>query len=103
MLVTLWLIVTLTFFLMHSVPGSPFNEERTTNEAIQKNLEAYFHLDEPLYVQYGIYMKSLVTFDFGPSIKRSSDSVNAMLERGFPISFELGFITLVTALSLPCC
>ncbi|MEC2057473.1 ABC transporter permease [Peribacillus psychrosaccharolyticus] len=98
MLVTLWLIVTLTFFLMHSVPGSPFNEERTTNEAIQKNLEAYFHLDEPLYVQYGIYMKSLVTFDFGPSIKRSSDSVNAMLERGFPISFELGFITLVTAI-----
>lgn len=82
---------------MHSVPGSPFNEERTTNEAIQRNLEAYFHLDEPLGVQYVSYLKSLVTFDFGPSIKRSSDTVNAMLGRGFPVSFELGMVTLITA------
>lgn len=97
MLVTLWLIITLTFFLMHSVPGSPFNEERATNETVQKNLEKYYHLNEPLIVQYGLYLKSVVTLDFGPSIKKSSQTVNEMLGRGFPVSFELGIVTLIVA------
>ncbi|MEF7562138.1 ABC transporter permease [Bacillus infantis] len=97
MLVTLWLIITLTFFLMHSIPGSPFNEERATSEAVQKNLEAYYHLDEPLPVQYATYLKSLITLDFGPSIKKSSQTVNDMLSRGFPVSFELGMWTLLLA------
>lgn len=97
MIITLWLIITGTFFLMHSVPGSPFNEERTTNEAIQKNLEAYYHLDEPLIVQYGNYLSSLLQLDLGPSIKKSSQTVNEMLGRGFPVSFELGFYTLILA------
>jgi dipeptide transport system permease protein len=98
MFITLWLIITGTFFLMHSVPGSPFNEERTTNEAIQKNLEAYYQLDKPLIVQYGNYLKALVKFDLGPSIKKSSQTVNDMLGRGFPVSFELGIYTLIVAL-----
>jgi dipeptide transport system permease protein len=97
MIVTLWFIITLTFFLMHSIPGSPFNEERNTSEAVQRNLEKFYHLDEPLYVQYGMYLKSVVTFDFGPSIKKSSQTVNEMLGRGFPVSFELGIVTLVVA------
>jgi dipeptide transport system permease protein len=97
MIITLWLIITGTFFLMHSVPGSPFNEERTTNEAIQKNLEAYYHLDEPLIVQYGNYLSALLHLDLGPSIKKSSQTVNEMLGRGFPVSFELGFYTLILA------
>ena len=98
MIITLWLIITGTFFLMHSVPGSPFNEERTTNEAIQKNLEAYYHLDEPLLVQYGNYLSALLHLDLGPSIKKSSQTVNEMLGRGFPVSFELGFYTLILAI-----
>lgn len=97
MVVTLWFIITLTFFLMHSIPGSPFNQERATSEAVQENLEKYYHLDEPLIVQYGMYLKSVVTFDFGPSIKQSSQTVNEMLGRGFPVSFELGIITLIVA------
>jgi len=98
MAVTLLVIITLTFFLMHSIPGSPFNEERATSEAVQKNLEAYYHLDEPLYVQYFLYLKSVATFDFGPSIKKSSQTVNEMLGRGFPVSFELGMVTLIVAI-----
>ncbi len=82
---------------MHAVPGSPFNEERATNETVQKNLEKFYHLDKPLYVQYGMYLKSVVTFDFGPSIKKSSQTVNEMLGRGFPVSFELGIVTLIVA------
>jgi len=97
MLITLWLIITLTFVLMHSIPGSPFTDERATSEAVQRNLEKFYHLDKPLYVQYGMYLKAVVTFDFGPSIKKSSQTVNDMLGRGFPVSFELGLVTLIVA------
>ncbi|UFT98923.1 ABC transporter permease [Radiobacillus kanasensis] len=97
MVVTLWIIVTLTFFLMHAVPGSPFNQERGTNETVQANLKAHYHLDEPLLTQYGIYLKSIVTFDFGPSIKQPTATVNDLLGRGFPISLELGLWTILVA------
>jgi dipeptide transport system permease protein len=97
MIVTILIIATLTFILMHSVPGSPFNQERTTNEAIQANLEKYYKLDEPLPVQYVNYLKSIVTFDFGPSIKKPNETVNELLARGFPISLELGLTTILIA------
>ncbi|MBL3649270.1 dipeptide ABC transporter permease DppB [Bacillus vallismortis] len=97
MAATILVITTLTFVLMKVIPGSPFNEERGTNEVVQKNLEAYYHLDDPLIFQYIIYLKSIITFDFGPSIKKPSDSVNDMLERGFPVSFELGLTAIVIA------
>ncbi|MFD1018137.1 ABC transporter permease [Thalassobacillus hwangdonensis] len=98
MIVTVLVIATLTFFLMHSIPGSPFNEERGTNETVQANLEAHFHLDEPLFIQYLIYLKSIATLDFGPSIKQPTETVNDLLGRGFPISFELGMATILLAL-----
>jgi dipeptide transport system permease protein len=98
MIVTLWLIITLTFFLMHSLPGSPFNEERNTSEAVQRNLEAHFNLDKPVHIQYIEYLKSVVQFDFGPSIKKPSQTVNELLGRGFPVSFELGIVTLILAI-----
>ncbi|WP_160221523.1 dipeptide ABC transporter permease DppB [Bacillus subtilis] len=97
MAATILVITTLTFVLMKVIPGSPFNEERGTNEAVQKNLEAYYHLDDPLIFQYIFYLKSIITFYFGPSIKKPSDSVNDMLERGFPVSFELGMTAIVIA------
>ncbi len=82
---------------MNAIPGSPFNEERATSEAVQENLESYYHLNEPLIVQYFMYIKSIVTFDFGPSIKQPSQTVNDLLGRGFPVSFELGMVTLLVA------
>ncbi|CAN7398675.1 ABC transporter permease [Rossellomorea sp. LjRoot5] len=97
MVITLWLIVTLTFFLMHTIPGSPFNEERNTSDMVQQNLEAHYHLNEPLMVQYLLYLKSLISLDFGPSITQPSQTVNDLLGRGFPISFELGMTTLIIA------
>ncbi|MFS0782600.1 ABC transporter permease [Bacillus sp. 1P06AnD] len=97
MILTLWVIMTLTFILMHSIPGSPFNNEKTTSETVRKNMEAFYHLDEPLPVQYLFYLKSLVTLDFGPSISKSSQDVNDMLGAGFPVSFELGALTLLVA------
>jgi len=97
MILTVLLIATLTFFLMHAIPGSPFDDDRTSNPTIQENLEKYYKLDQPLPVQYANYLKAIVTFDFGPSIKKPNDSVNSLLARGFPISFELGIITILVA------
>ncbi|WP_054950507.1 ABC transporter permease [Numidum massiliense] len=94
--ITLWVIITLTFFLMHAVPGSPFNSDHMTSEAVQKNLEAHYNLDKPLAVQYVLYLQSLLKFDFGPSIKKDA-SVNELLARGFPVSFELGVVALTIA------
>ncbi|WP_027964412.1 ABC transporter permease [Halalkalibacillus halophilus] len=98
MIMTIWIIATLTFVLMNAIPGSPFNEERTSNEAVQANLEAHFNLDQSPLVQYAGYLKSIATFDYGPSIKKPNDSVNDLLSRGFPISAELGIISVTVAL-----
>ncbi len=95
MLVTLWIIITATFTLMHAVPGSPLNSERTTNETIRANLEAYFGLDQPPLIQYFEYLKSLLQADFGPSIAQQGVSVNDLISRGFPVSLELGSMLLV--------
>lgn len=97
MAVTLWIIVTLTFVLMVTIPGSPLNEERGTNEVVQANLKAHYNLDEPYYIQYMLYLKSIVTLDFGPSIKQPTETVNDLLGRGFPVSFELGMVTILVA------
>ncbi len=97
MIGTIWIIVTLTFVLMVSIPGSPFNSESGSNEIVQANLEAHYNLDKPYYIQYLLYIKSIVTFDFGPSIKKPDQSVNDLLGRGFPISFELGIVTIIVA------
>lgn len=97
MIVTILIIATLTFFLMHAIPGSPFDEERTSNPAIQENLEKFYKLDQPIGVQYVNYLKSIATFDFGPSIKKPNETVNSLLARGFPISLELGLITILVA------
>ncbi|WP_318616641.1 ABC transporter permease [Sporosarcina sp. YIM B06819] len=97
MIATILIIATMTFFLMHTIPGSPFDEERTSNPTIQANLEKFYKLDQPIAVQYVYYLKSIVTFDFGPSIKKPNESVNTLLARGFPISFELGMVTILVA------
>ncbi|GKV55266.1 dipeptide transport system permease protein DppB [Sporosarcina sp. NCCP-2222] len=97
MIATILIIATLTFFLMHSIPGSPFDEERTSNPTIQANLEKYYKLDQPTHIQYLYYLKAIVTFDFGPSIKKPNESVNTQLARGFPISAELGIVSILVA------
>ncbi|KPV60772.1 peptide ABC transporter permease [Paenibacillus sp. A3] len=99
MLVTLWLIVTITFFLMHTIPGSPFDQDgKEANPAVVQNMMAFYHLDKPVYVQYALYLKSLLTLDLGPSISHYPESVNAMIERGFPVSFQLGIVSLLLAI-----
>ena len=90
MLGTIFIIASLTFLLMHLIPGSPFDQYRSFNPVVEQNLRAFYKLDQPLYAQYFNYMGSLLTLDFGPSIANPDTTVGQLLQRGFPISFELG-------------
>ncbi len=98
-IVTLFIIVAVTFVLMHSVPGSPFNQDqgKGTSEAVIENLNARYHLDEPLHVQFFYYITSLLKGDLGISMKQSDTSVNELLSRGFPVSAELGTYAILLA------
>lgn len=98
-IVTIWAVITITFFLMHSVPGNPFaNENRKIPENIYENLMARYGLDKPLSEQYVMYLKNIAQFDFGESMKSDSETVNEMINRGFPVSAVLGFEALLIAL-----
>lgn len=90
MLISLWVIATLTFIMMHLAPGGPFASEKKLPPQIIANLEAHYNLDKPLPVQYALYMKNLVMFDLGPSIKSEARDVNEILADGFPVSAQLG-------------
>lgn len=99
MLVSIFLIVTVTFFLMHSVPGGPFTKERNVPEEIKIALEKYYGLDKPLSVQYTDYLKRVVTWDLGPSFVEKSSTVNDVINRGFPVSAHLGLQALLLAVT----
>lgn len=93
-LVSLFLVATLTFFLMHWIPGDPFTQEQVIPEEILLAMKKFYGLTEPLYVQYGKYLKNLLCGDLGPSFKYESRSVNQIIQEGFPASFQLGIQTL---------
>ncbi|MCH1624696.1 ABC transporter permease [Fredinandcohnia quinoae] len=99
-IITLWVIITLTFILMHSIPGNPFAQEGVMPKAVYDNLQGYYNLDKPLLVQYGMYLKSILQFDFGPSYKSSSLTVNDYIVNGFPVSLHLGTQALLIAIPL---
>ncbi|MCK5762125.1 MAG: ABC transporter permease, partial [Candidatus Izimaplasma sp.] len=81
---TIFIIATVTFFLMRAIPGGPFTRERRVPPEILRALEERYNLDEPLYIQYIEYMKGLVTFDLGPSYRILGYSVNDLIKGGFP-------------------
>ena len=99
-IVTIWAVTTITFFLMHSIPGDPFTKEGRMPPGVYQNLMKYYKLDKPLFVQYGMYLKSLTQLDFGPSLKSESISVNRYIRDGAPISFHLGIQALIIAVAL---
>ena len=97
-LITLFFIVTITFFLMHAVPGGPFTGEKTLKPEILENLNRKYGLDKPLYVQYGNYLLSLLKLDLGPSYYHLGTSVNEIIARSFPVSAKLGAVAIILAL-----
>lgn len=95
---TVWVVITVTFFVMHAVPGGPFVGEKATTPAVQAAMEAKYGLDKPLMTQYGTYLKDIVTkFDFGPSLKQRGRMVTDIIGDGMKTSAKLGVIAAVSA------
>ncbi|PKM68520.1 MAG: peptide ABC transporter permease [Firmicutes bacterium HGW-Firmicutes-2] len=89
-LITLLIITTLTFVMMHSIPGGPFTRERPVPAEILRTLNEKYNLDAPIYEQYFDYLKGLVTFDLGPSYSKIGTTVNDLIISGFPASAKIG-------------
>jgi len=97
---TLFIIITITFFLMRAAPGGPFDQEQALAPEIKANLQRAYGLDQPVWTQYGRYLKSLVHGDFGPSFKYKDFTVTELIGQGFPITLQLGAMAIVLALLL---
>jgi oligopeptide transport system permease protein len=96
----LFVIVSLSFFMMRLAPGGPFDQERALPEQVRANIEARYHLDESLWRQYLRYLGNVAHGDLGPSFRYPDYTVNELLGLGFPVSLTLGLCGLGIALAL---
>jgi oligopeptide transport system permease protein len=97
---TLFIIVTLSFFLVRIAPGGPFDEERSLPPEIMANLQRAYGLDQPVWAQYVRYMRGVLHGDFGPSFRYKDFTVTELIAQGFPVTLELGTIALALALAV---
>ena len=95
---TLFLLVAFSFFMIRAAPGGPFSRERQLLPEIEANLNATYHLNEPLYQQFGRYVWGLLHFDFGPSFQYRDYSVTELIMTGFPVSLSIGGGAMLVAL-----
>ena len=99
---TLLVLVALAFFLLRAAPGGPFDDERALPAEVQAQVEAAYHLDEPLWRQFARYLGGLARGDLGPSFQYPGRTVNQLVAAGFPVSLQLGLCALLLALPLGC-
>ncbi len=97
LLPTLLMLITVAFFLIRIAPGGPFDSERVLSAEVEANLEAKYHLDEPLIQQYFRYLGQIVVLDFGPSFQYQDWTVNELIAQSFPVSFTIGVLAMVLA------
>lgn len=97
---TLWVIATMTFVLLHLAPGGPFDAEKPVAPEVKKQIEAHYGLDLPLHQQYFQFLGNILKSDLGPSYKYAGWAVDEIIRQSFPVSLELGAISLLIALSL---
>lgn len=95
---TVWVVITVTFFVMHAVPGGPFVGEKAVSPAVQKAMEAKYGLDKPIMGQYWTYLKDVLHFNFGPSLKQRGRQVLDIIADGMKTSAKLGLIAAAFAL-----
>jgi len=98
LLISLFMVASLTFALMQMIPGDPFTQEKAVPEEILKAMYRHYGLDQPWYVQYFRYMKGLITWDLGPSFKYQGRSVTEIIREGFPVSMTLGLEALILSI-----
>ena len=99
-IIVLWIVMTVTFLLMHAIPGGPFTAEKNLPPAVQANIEARYKLNDPLSTQYMDYVENILHGDLGPSFKYVGRSVNDIIGESFPVSFELGMEAILISLLL---
>lgn len=99
-LVTAFAIITLTFALMKAIPGDPFSEERGLPKETKLQLMKHYGLDQPIWKQYIHYLKAILVWDLGPSLKYKGRSVNDIINKGFPVSVTLGLTALIIAIGV---
>ncbi len=95
---TVWVVITVTFFIMHAVPGGPFIGEKSVSPAVQKAMEAKYGLDKPLMTQYFTYLSDVVRMRFGPSLKQRGRMVIDIMADGLGVSARLGLVAALIAL-----
>jgi oligopeptide transport system permease protein len=91
-------LIALAFFMIRVAPGGPFDSEKVLLPEIEANLRAAYHLDEPLYQQFGRYLGGLLRGDFGPSFQYRDYDVTELIMAGFPVSLRLGGFAMILAL-----
>ena len=99
-ILAIWVVITVTFFVMHAIPGGPFQRDKVLPPAIKENIEARYKLNDPLLVQYKDYLLNLLKGDLGPSFKYRGQTVNGIIAARFPVSLELGLVAFVIAITL---
>ena len=99
-LLTLFVVVTLTFFMMRAIPGGPFTEEKEIPPKILAKILERYHMNDPLYVQYFHYLKDVARFDLGPSYRYEGMTVNELIANSFPTSLLVGSLALLIALAI---
>jgi oligopeptide transport system permease protein len=97
---TLLMLITVAFFLIRVAPGGPFDSEKVLPPEIEANLNAKYHLDEPLLQQYFRYIGQIAVLDFGPSFQYKDWTVNELIAQGFPVSLTVGLAAMVLAFVL---
>ncbi len=97
-ILTVFIVATLTFFLMNAVPGGPYEAEKAISPQARAALEAKFGLDQPLFKQYLTYMKNILHGDFGPSLKQRGREVIDIIMSKFPVSAKIGGIAVMVAM-----
>ncbi|HEY5238623.1 MAG TPA: oligopeptide ABC transporter permease OppB [Rhizomicrobium sp.] len=95
---TLFIIITLAFFMMRAAPGGPFDSQRKLPPQIEHNIEVAYNLDKPLFQQYLLYLGHIAHGDFGPSYKNRNFTVTQLIAAGVPVSARLGFSAIAIAL-----
>lgn len=96
--ITIWIVLSITFLLMHLIPGGPFDEEKKLPPQIKANLEQKFGLNKPLTAQYATYLNSILHGDLGPSMRYEGKTVNEVISYSFPVSARVGILAIAFAL-----
>lgn len=97
---TILVIITITFIMMHAIPGGPFTREKALPDAVLEALNKKYHLDDPLWKQYLDYLKGVISLDLGPSFQKTGMTVNDFIRKGFPATMKIGLGAVIAIIVL---